>query len=244
VGIEDTLTKAEKATMNGRMLETFPAIMKKYATEVDRAALLDLARFITAMNPSKTLGQSLAPRSTKADQSVITHMALDSVLCAFKALYPHGGDVHYSRMTEIFEGLLKSGRARHQIKEAAEKTELIHDGLIAISARSTYSPVHIALFHDHGVRVIIFNEGYNLGILRHPNEKIKLDHSSILALLEKAGEREEWSLTPSGGLLYRGTSENRKYEHSRVHKLKLADALASLLTSNERQERALECSES
>jgi hypothetical protein len=231
VGCEDSLTKTEKTLMNGRMLETFPAIMKKYATETDRIALEDLTRLIKTIDPSKTTGHALAPGASRASQSVITHTGLEAVLDGLKALYLHGGDIYYSRMTEIFEGLRKSGRNRIQIQEAAEKTPLIHDNRIAITTRATYSPVHMALFQDYGVSVIIFSDGYNLGVLRHPKENIPLDHPSILEIIKSAGEAQEWGITPSKGLLFRGTSENRKLVHSRVNKHKLADALASLLDS-------------
>lgn len=243
VGTEDTLTKAEKATMNGRMLETFPSIMKKYATEVDRVALIDLTHLIQAMHPSKTLGQSLAPNATKESKSVISHMMLDSTLCWLKSLYPHGGDIHYSRMSENFEGMLKVGRNRLQVQDAAAKTELMHGGRIAMTSRAPFSPVHIALFSDHGVRAIIYTDGYNLGLLRNPSERFKLDDPSIYTLIDNAGERGEWTLTPQGGLLSRGTADNRKLEHSRVNKFKLADAVATLLDSASSKVRPLDRSE-
>jgi hypothetical protein len=243
VGTEDTLTKAEKATMNGRMLETFPAILKKYGTEADKQALADLSRFVSLMHPLKTMGQLLSPNGKKELQSVISHTGIDAVLCALKFLYPHGGDVHFSRMSELFEGMLKSGKSRIQIKEAAERTELIHEGRIAITSRAANSPVHGALFHDHGVKVIIFNDGYNLGILRHPSVKIKLDDVTIMALIDAAHERSEWHITPAGGLFQRGTSENRRFEHSRVNKIRLADALASLMDASAPKVRELESAE-
>lgn len=243
VGVEDTLTRAEKAMMNGRMLETFPVIMKKYATEVDRAALIDLTRLIQAMHPFKTLGQSLAPSASKESKSVISHMMLDSTLCWLKSLYPHGGDIHYSRMSENFEGMLKVGRNRLQVQEAAAKSDLMHGGRIAITSRAPFSPVHIALFNDHGVRAIIYTDGYNLGVLRHPGERFKLDDPSILALIDAAGERNEWTLTPSGGLFSRGTADNRKLEHSHVNKFKLAEAIAALLDVASTKVRPLDRSE-
>lgn len=243
VGSEDTLTRAEKSMMNGRMVETFPAILKKYATEVDRCALEDLSLFVQNSHPGKTIGHALAPSASRQSQAVITHTGLEAILCGLKALYPHGGDVHFSRMTEIFEGLRRAGRNRLQTREAALNSELFHNGKIAMTSRSTFSPVHGALFQDFGVRVIIFNDGYNLGVLRHPNEKIKLDDPRIIALIDAAGERQDWSLTTSGGLLHRGTPENRKLEHSRVNKHKLTDTLASLLEESSHKVRALDRSE-
>ena len=133
-------------------------------------------------------------------------------------------------MSEIFEGLLKAGRNRAQVKEQAEKVETLHDGKIALSVgRSVCSPVHGALFQDHNVRFIIFSDGYNLGVLRHPSEKTKLSDERINKLIAEVGESSEWCLSPAGGLLQRGTPDQRKFAHSRVNKHKLADTLATLL---------------
>ncbi len=95
--------------------------------------------------------------------------------------------------------------------------------------------MHGVLFQDYNVRFIIFTDGYNLGILRHPNEKAQLGDESIDHLIDAAGEKGEWTLSPAGGLLQRGTPEQRKFAHSRVNKHKLADALASLLEATDRK---------
>jgi len=73
------------------------------------------------------------------------------------------------------------------------------------------------LFEERGVRVIVYVDGNNLGVIRHGDESLRMDHAEICAVVEAAGETNEWFAHPAGFLFCRGSRKAPAENPSKVN---------------------------
>jgi len=85
------------------------------------------------------------------------------------------------------------------------------------------------LFEERGVRVIVYVDGHNLGVIRHGDESLRMNHAELYAVVEAAGETSEWFAHPAGFLFCRGSRKAPAENLSTVSPRTLAEVAAKLL---------------
>lgn len=155
---------------------------------------------------------------------------LNAVMRALQAAHPRNDAMVVERMSEILSGMLQAGRARQRaVAEVSEKTEILSGGKVAIVTNAREFATNGVLFEDHGVRVIVYVDGHNLGVIREGSETLRMDHSEIRAVVETTGELSQWFAHPAGFLFCRGSRKAPAENPSRVNPRSLAEVVARLL---------------
>jgi len=220
--------KGEKGE-NGIIHSSFATIVSRYASSEDQAALSNLVRFVDAQDAHGSAVNFLIPEASQEAQKILATTGLNSVLRALQAMNPRNDALVMERMSEILSGMLKAGRARLRARMEADRAEIIGDGKVAIVVNSREFATNGILFGERGIRVIVYVDGNNLGLVRNRDELLRMDHPELRAVVEAAGEQKEWFAHPAGFLYCRGSYKAPAKSPSKVNPRQLAEVAAQLL---------------
>lgn len=220
--------KGEKGE-NGIVHSCFAMIVAKFASPADQSALASLVRFVDAQDAHGSAVKFLAPEASREAQETLAMTSLNAVLRALQATHPRNDAIVVERMSEILSGMLQAGRARQRAAAEADKAEIVGGGKVAIVVNSREFATNGILFEERGVRVIVYVDGHNLGLIRHGDESLRMDHAELRAVVEAAGETGEWFAHPAGFLYCRGSRKAPAENPSKVNPRTLAEIAARLL---------------
>lgn len=205
----------------------FAAIIQTYAPYEDQRALQHVVRLVDAIDAQGNAMRFLAPEASLEAQKTLAATGLSAVLRALQAM--SGSETYImDRMSEILSGMLRNGRARMRASEEADQAELLEGDLVAIVRNARYHATNGILF-ERGVRMIVYVDGCNLGLVRHEDVLIRTDHATIRSVIAAAGEESEWFAHPAGFLYCRGSRKAPQKTRSRVDPRDLAAAAVRLL---------------
>jgi hypothetical protein len=207
----------------------FATIVAQYASPADQSALANLVRFVDAQDAHGSAVKFLAPEASREAQEVFAITSLNAVLRALQATHPRNDALVCERMSEILSGMLQLGRARERAKAESDRAEVLPGGKVAIVTNAREFATNGLLFEERGVRVIVYVDGNNLGVIRHGDESLRMDHPEIRAIVEAVGETSEWFAHPAGFLFCRGSRKAPAKNPSKVNPRKLAEVAAKLL---------------
>jgi len=221
--------KGEKES-DGTVHSCFASIVSQYASPADQEALANLVRFVDAQDSRGSAVKYLAPEASREAQDALAMTGLNAVVRALQATHPRNDAMVVERMSEILSGMLQAGRARHRaVAEVSEKAEIRPGGKVAIVTNAREFATNGVLFEDHGVRVIVYVDGHNLGVIREGSETLRMDHPEIRAVVEATGELSDWFAHPAGFLFCRGSRKAPAEDPSRVDPRSLAEVASRLL---------------
>jgi hypothetical protein len=207
----------------------FATIVERYAPPEDRAALADIAAYIDAQRVRGSAVNSLAPHASREARAALGATGLQAIVRGLRMLSPDSDLEVLARLSQILDGLLEFGRARQRALEEADRAEMIGDGSVAIVTDALEPTTNAVLMKERGVRVIVYVNGPNMGLLRAEKESLRMDHRSIRAVVREAGEEAQWFSHPMGFLYARGTRKQPVDTPSRVDPRELAEVIAALL---------------
>lgn len=224
--------KGEKRA-DGTIGSALSLILDRYASPSDRAALSSLVAFVDAQDAHGSAVKWLAPEASQEGQLVLGETGLNAVFRAFQARFPRNDQQVADRMSEVFDGMLTAGRARQRAEVEADRAEIIGDGTVAI-VRNAREFATNGVLYGRGVRVIVFIDGDNLGVIREGEEPLRMDHPDLVAVVEAAGEQlgdgpDRWFAHPAGFMLAWGSRKAPATSPSRVRAEDLAATAARLL---------------
>lgn len=205
------------------VLSAFSGLIKKYASEEDQGILEPLARFADLQDTTGSVVSELIPSETEEIQKILKCANINVVLRALQRVHPNNDLLVCKRMFEIFDGILEMGRANKKAHREAERAEII--GKVAILRDSKEITATQILFYEKGVRVIVYVDGNNLGLIRHRKESLRMD--SIRDLIPK---EEKWFSHPSGFLFCWGSKKAPAQKPSKVNPKILAEAINTRLS--------------
>jgi len=218
---------------DGTIHSSFATIVEVYASQNDKEALCGLVKFVDAQDSYGSALKFLAPGISRDAQEALGSTGINSVLRALQKF--HGSDkVACERMSEIISGLLEFGRSRKFDQEEAQKAEILPCGKVAIVRDCGQNGVNGILF-ERGIRVIVYVDGNNIGLIRNNEEKTRMDHSDIRAVVEDAGEIKEWFAHTAGFLFCRGSRKAPATNVSKVSPIALAKTMSEILDNKLRE---------
>jgi hypothetical protein len=220
--------KGEKGE-NGIVHSCFALIVAEYASSEDQLALASLVRFVDAQDAHGSAVKFLASEASAEAQATLAMTGLNAVLRAFQAVNPRNDAAVVEKMSEILSGMLQAGRARQRAQAEADRAEVLPGGKVAIVVNSREFATNGVLFEERGVRVIVYVDGNNLGLIRHGDESLRMDHAELRAVVEATGEADEWFAHPAGFLYCRGSRKAPAENPSKVDPRTLAKVAARLL---------------
>lgn len=213
---------------DGRVHSCFAQIVRQYASASDQEALKHLVDFIDMQDAYGSVVEQLIPDAPRDVKDLFGFTGLNAIFRAIQSQFRNNDLDAVRAMSEIFSGMLKTGRARQRAVEEAKKMT-IYDGRVAIVRDSREYGTNGVLFSDYGVRAIVYVDGDNLGIIMRREETIRTDHEVIRAIIADAGEETEWFAHPSGFLYCRGSRKAPANSPSKVDPGVLAQAVLSIL---------------
>jgi hypothetical protein len=220
--------KGEKGE-NGIVHSCLAFIVSQHASPEDQAALASLVRFVDAQDAHGSAVKFLAPEASREAQEALAMTGLNAVLRALQAANPRNDAVVVEKMSEILSGMLQAGRARQRARAEADRAEILDGGKVAIVVNSREFATNGILYEERGVRVIVYVDGNNLGLIRHGDEALRMDHAELRAVVEDASEVDEWFAHPAGFLFCRGSRKVPAENPSKVDPRTLAETAARLL---------------
>lgn len=213
---------------NGVVHSSFRSIVERYASDDDQRALASLVAYVDAQDSTGNAERAIAPELDVSIRKRLSETGLNAVFRAIQSLTPLDDGCVVRRMIHILDGMLELGRIRVRAgKEIDEQAEFI--GPVAIIPREEIAWYQI-LFEDRGVRAIVFHEGNGLGVMRGPDETLRMDHPVIRAVVKDTDEENAWFAHSSGFLYCWGTRKSPQPQPSAVNPRKLAEAVAFVLS--------------
>jgi hypothetical protein len=215
---------------DGVVYSCFSWIVKHYAGPEDQKALEPLTRFVDIQDAYGSAVQFLLPNTVipRETQQIFARIGINAVLRALQS-FLRNDILVIERMEEILSGFLKIGRNKVESKIEADQIEFFgSDGQVALIINPRNYQSNGRLF-ELGVKVLIYKDGYNLGVVRSGREMLRVDHPLIREVIKKAQEEHEWFAHPSGFLICRGSRKAPVDSPSNVNPYDLAEALLKLL---------------
>lgn len=218
---------------DGTVHACFSQIIVEHAPAEDRQALARLIAFIDAQDAHGSAVQHLAPGLDREAAEVLASSGINAVLRALQSRHPRNDALVCERMAEIFDGMLQAGRARARAEAEADRAEVLPGGKVAIVRDSREFATNGVLF-ERGVRVIVYVDGMNIGLIRHSDETLRMDALDFRGTIAVAGEHigddpGGWFAHPAGFLFCRGSRKAPATTPSRVDPRDLAEAARLLL---------------
>lgn len=213
---------------NGVVHSCFAYIVKKYASDNDQKALTNLVEFIDAQDAHGLAVNYFIPDVANKEKFILAATGINAVLRALQAVHPRNDLLVIERMSEIFTGMLYSGRARQLAEIEAERAEILEGGKVAIVKNAKQFATN-GILYDKGIQAIVYIDGNNLGLIRSNTVKLSMSHPNIVAIVKEAGELNEWFAHSAGFLFCRGSRKAPAETKSKVDPKKLANMLNSLL---------------
>lgn len=203
----------------------FSTLVLQHGTTEDMQALASLMAFVDAQDAYGSAYTHFVPEAKPEARRVLLHCGVNAVLRAFQAMHYNDDMVVCERMSEIFDGMLKNGRNRRRAEEEAQTAEIV-GGRVAILRDPKSVTTTIILLEEHGLDVVIYADGCNLGAVRRNDLRVRMDHPAIRAATN--GE-DGWFFHPAGFLAARGTRKAPATTPSRVDPNALAQAVLEAL---------------
>lgn len=210
----------------GRTHSCFQLVLERFALREDKLALRNLAAFIDAGDATGNAIKVLAPNTTAAEQKLLNSVSLGAVFDAVKNIHSGDDAAVVEWLSKILDSFLQTGLQQPASLEEARRIS-VQDG-VAITYNK-WGAVRNALFEECGARAIVFVDGHNLGVIRHNDESVRMDHPAIRKVAEMAGEAAEWFAHPAGFLFCRGTRKAPAKTPSKVKPEDLAEAVRKAL---------------
>ncbi len=207
---------------NGEICSCFKYLINKYANEQDQKALKKLSLFVDAQDRKGNAVRELGATNEVAE--TLNFTSINAILRAFQSMNPYNDKKVAAKMFEIFDGMLKNGRARIAAEEEAESAEWYGD--VAIITNAKKMATNGVLMEKKGAKAVVFIDGNNLGVVRRDDVEVRMDHEAIRAVVE---HEEGWFFHRLGFLAARGTRKSPETTPSKIDPYKLAEAVASLL---------------
>lgn len=219
--------KGEEET-DGTTHSCFASLILKYASPEIRQVLAPLIAFIDAQDISGVAVQYLAPELNSETSMVLESTGLNAIFRSLQSRHPRNDLLVLKRMSEIFDGILLRQQARQRAERDADLAYFLPGGKVAIIDNPSKS-IAVRILFERGIRVVVYIDGYNLRLNRHPEETLCMSHPKIRAVVEAASEADQWFSHPAGFLFCRGSRKAPVKSPSRVDPCDLAKAVASLL---------------
>jgi hypothetical protein len=218
---------------DGTVGSCFAQLVAEHASSDDQEALARLVAWVDAQDAHGQPVEWLAPEASSDVQETLTENSISGTLRDLQETLPNDDAVIVELMGKIFSGRLKRGHARHRAHAEADRAELIGAGRVAI-VRDKREKATNAILFDRGVRVIVYQDGYDIGVVRANGVALKMDHRELLAVIHAAGEeigdgRGTWFIHSAKFLLAWGTFNAPATSPSAVRPDDLAAAAAQLL---------------
>ncbi len=213
---------------NGIVHSCFAYLIKNYASPEDQKALANLVDFVDAQDAHGLAVNYFIPEVPDKEKFILASTGINAVLRAFQAFHPNNDLKVIEKMSEIFTGLLYSGRARQKAEIEANSAEILEGGKVAIVSNAKQFATN-GILYDRGVQAIIYVDGNNLGLIRSNKVQLSMSHPEIKAVVEETGELNEWFAHPAGFLFCRGSRKAPAETKSKVEPKKIADKINSLL---------------
>jgi hypothetical protein len=218
--------KGEKRE-DGKISSCFGEIIARHAPANDQLALAPLVKFVEAQDAYGNAVEHLVPQAGKATIECLAATSLNAVLRAFQALYPRDDRKVVEKMSEVLDGILEQGRLRARAVREADGAQWVGPKVAII--RNATSPMTNGVLFERGARVVVYVDGHNLGVIRAGGESLRMDHPELRAVVEKAGETNEWYAHPAGFLYCRGSRKSPATTLTKVNPVELAETVARLL---------------
>lgn len=220
--------KGEKGE-DGIVHSCFATLVARYASPEEQSALASLVRFVDAQDAHGSAVKFLCPEMDTDVRAVFAATGINAVLRALQTVHTRNDVLVVDRMSEILTGMLKAGLARQEAQLEADKAEIVGDGKVAIVWNSRKFATNGILLEERGVRVIVYVDGCNLGLIRHSDESLRMDHADFRAVVAESGEASEWFAHPAGFLFCRGSRKAPAKDVSKVSPRTLAETASNLL---------------
>lgn len=218
----------------GKTRSSFAQVVEMYASPDDQQALRHVVNYVDAHD---LYGSGLYPYAAhmpKELKDMLSFTSLNAVFRAIQATSSGNDSVVIGRMHELLYGMLKAGRGRQRalVEAESDKVEFLQDDngndVVAILRDSReFGTTHI-LFEKYGVRAVVYVDGNNMGVVRHPDEEIRMDDPSLKALVAAVGETREWYAHSSGFIFSHGSRKAPAASPSKVDVEEFAEAVADL----------------
>jgi len=206
---------------DGTVHSCFSLILQGWAGKENREALSCLEQFVDAQDAHGSAVKWL----TGTDNEVLSRTGLNAVLRALQARHPRNDALVVERMSEILDGMLLAGRSRIRAEKEADLANVY--GQVAVVVNSKEFATNGILF-ERGMRFVVYVDGNNLGVIREGTETVRTDHPTIRAVVEAAGELDEWFAHPAGFLFCRGSRKAPAETRSKVGILALVHAVSKM----------------
>jgi hypothetical protein len=218
-------TKGE-VEANGKTHSSFASIIKQFAPQNDQTILKYLVAFIDAGDSTGNAIKVLAPNTTTVEQKSLYSTSLGMVFAAIK--YNCRGNDHalVERWATILDGILNIGRNRQEAFPRACRIPVIDGVAITFNERGAVATI---LFEECGARAIVYVDGNSIGVTRHLDETVRMDHPTIRAAVMETNEIDEWYAHPYGFLFCRGARKSPVKTPSKVKPENLANAIRRAL---------------
>jgi hypothetical protein len=213
----------------GRVHSCFASIVSTYASKEDQMALQHLVRFIDTQDMYGSVVHHLFPDLSHTDSQMLNFTGINAVLRCLQSMNPKNDPLVYEKMSEIFSGMLKTGRARIRAIQEAMNARLFKNGAIAIVYNPREYGTNAVLF-ENGVRIIIYVDKNNIGIIRRDDEHTRADHEVFREVVASEHEEAEWFAHPSGFLYCRGSRKAPASTPSKINPVALAVAAVQILS--------------
>jgi hypothetical protein len=225
---------------DGSVGSCFVVVVERYASTRDQDALDSLLKLVERQDASGSAVKWFAGEADPRSVKVLDDTGLNGVLRAYQANDPRNDALVVERMSGIFSGMLANGRAWMRAVDEAAQAEGLGKGPVVIVRDQREFQTNSVLFDHWGVRVIVYADGYNLGVIRQDTVSVRMDDPALRAVVEAAGEEVgdgegKWFAHPAGFLFARGTRKAPATTPSRVRPEDLAEAAAPLLASDRRE---------
>lgn len=212
---------------DGTVHSSFARIVAKYATPSDREVLEPLIRYVDAQMTHHSAVKFLVPEMSSDAQQTLEATGLCTVLRALQIQFRDDGLV-VKRMSDILFGMLRSSYClKYARREATHATVL--KGKVAIAKNFRQFGTNDILFKERGIRVIVYADGNNLGLIKNHEVNVRMDHPELRKVVAKQGEAKEWFAHPAGNLYCRGTRKSPVETMSKVNPYDLANTVLRLL---------------
>ena len=230
IAVDMTIGIKGKLDDDGTQHSSFASIIAQYAPLEDQAALHPLVTFIDAQDSYGSAIKHMVPDIDDDALNILSTVTVSSVLRALQNTNQRNDRSVLYKMLMIFDGLFGCGKARQEAEKEADQAELLADGQVAIVDNSRRYATNSILF-NRGVRAIIYIDDYNLGVVRSSEEAFRADDPRICAVVEAAGEFDEWFAHSAGFLFCRGSGKSRQTSPSQVNPRDLAQALVDVVST-------------
>lgn len=212
---------------DGKRHSAFAQLVRSLCNPVQRYALQPLVDFIDAEDVSGSPIREIAPESSPAAQTLLTHVSVKGVLSALREVNRDDAFL-LARMSEIFEGMFLSGISRFRAQDETKKAVWFARGKVALLVDGLEESTMGRLFRM-GAQIVVYSNASGLGAVRDSKiTDLNVATSEVLAVIEAAGEKDDWFIHTAGFIVARGTRKAPAKTPSRVNPRDLAEAVAKL----------------